>query len=255
MANEVDENWLSVEGSAARLGRSAPQVRRLARGGVLAGRRVAGVWLLDEAAVAARAGQVHSPGRPLSATTAWLLVGILAHELDPDQPVPVVDDRRKRYQLRKLIEHPPPIEKWHQWFRNRAKPRRIWVHDGVLDALADDSRLRPSGAYAAQQAGTDLSGGLARDFYVDEVDLSSVLADYRARNDPNGQVLLRVLARDVDAELAAVVLADGEPVPLAVVAVDLLESRVARERHLAIAELHKALAGAQASLANGSADG
>ena len=241
---------MSIEDAAVRLNRSVPQVRRLAQDGALHGRRIGGVWLLDEGPVAARAGKVHGPGRPLSAANAWLVLGLLAHELDPRQPVPIIDDRRMRYQLRKLIENAPPIDRWHQWLRNRAKPRRVWVHDGVLDAMAADERLRPSGAYAAQHAGTELAGGPARDFYIDEADVASVLADYRAQDDPGGQVMLRVLAADAGG-LVAGAPAGSEPVPLAVAAVDLLESDAARERHLAAEELNRALVGARASFANG----
>ena len=111
----MSEGWMSVEAAADRLGRSPSQIRKLAQAGALAGRRLAGVWVLDEAAVSARAAQHHGPGRPLSTAHAWLVLAVLAHELDPRVPVPVVDDRRARYQLRHLIENTPPVESWNRW--------------------------------------------------------------------------------------------------------------------------------------------
>ena len=243
----MSEGWMSVEAAADRLGRSPSQIRKLAQAGALAGRRLAGVWVLDEDAVSARAAQYHGPGRPLSTAHAWLVLAVLAHELDPQVSVPVIDDRRARYQLRHLIENAPPVESWNRWLRNRARPRRVWVHDGVLDALAEDERLHPSGAYAAQQAGTDLAAGPARAFYVYEADVAALLADFRAQDAADGQILLHVLVGE-RAPSDAVIAAAG-PVPLAVAAVDLLESPASRDRHLAEVVLTRALEDARHSLA------
>ena len=250
----MSNGWMSVEDAAARLGRSPAHVRKLAREGALGGRQLAGVWALDEQAVAARAGQHHGPGRPLSGARAWMVLALLAHELDPDRPSPVVEDRRVRYQLRQLIDNAPPVESWNQWLRNRADPQRVWIHDGVLDELAGDTRVRPSGAYAAERAGTDLAGGPALIFYVDAGDVAALLADYHAQDDPTGPVLLQVIDADRD-RLAMTVPPGGQPVDLALASLDLLESPAARERHVAVTALNRALSGARDALATAPNDG
>lgn len=230
---------MSTAEAADRLGVSERQVRRLATAGGLTGRRVGGRWLIDADAVRDRCRSEPKTGRPLSARMAWSFLAAMGTVLEsPPASDPMEgEDRRIRHRLRTLIAHAPPPERWDRWLRKRAARQRVWVHPGVIEHLGEDQRLWPAGADVVAGSGLGITGGDRDRFYVHEDVFDAVLADHRARLSDEGRVTLMVVPAEA-AEVAEVALGrPGEPVPSAVVLVDLLGSSHVRERHLAAREL------------------
>lgn len=230
---EVGEpmDWISVADAAEKLDVSERQVRRLAADGELGARLVSDRWLVNAAAVRARAQAEPRAGRPLSSEMAWAVLAAaaagFADDVDGD-PLEVVRDRRVRHRLRGLLSDAPPPARWGQWLRRRAQAQRIWVHPGVLERFSSDPRIHQGGGPAAVESGAGLSGGDRNVFYVAAADADAVLSAYRARPDDEGQVVLMVVPADVpEAALGD----DGLAVSPAVALVDLLGSPDARERH------------------------
>jgi hypothetical protein len=223
---------MSVAEASRLLRLSEQHVRRLASSGALQARRFPGGWLLDERAVRSRAQNAPPAGRPLSEAMSWLLLRALSENLDFDQDphdghvLPGMEDRKVRYRLRQLIASAPPFDQWPSWLRRRAELHRIWVHPGVLAKMADDSRLHAGGGSVAVSVAAGIGASDQRRFYLRRADFSSVMADYRAREDPDGEVELLLVSSAVADSLPA-----EAPAPLAAGLVDLLESADAREYH------------------------
>lgn len=243
-------DWISVAEAAHELGVSPRQVRHLVESGALPAHRLGQAWLLPAEAVRARARHAPPPGRPLSAPMAWALLWVVhgllelpeaADAKEVNELFQAIDDRRVRHRVRRMLADPQPAGRWEHWLAGRAARRRLWVHPGVLGRLAADPRLRPGGGFAAVAQGVGIAVSPPRRFYLDEDVLKSVLADYRAQEDPQGPVEFMIIPSDVP---AAVRIPAGRPVPLAVALADLLESDDARERHAAAERLQRlALAG------------
>ena len=241
--------WMSVAQASRLLNLSEQHVRRLANSGALPARRLPGGWLLDEGAVRSRARSASRAGRPLSDAMGWLFLRALNEHLEPGgshdaQVLPGMANRKVRYRLRHLIASAPPFDQWPSWLRGRAELHRVWVHPGVLARMADDGRLHAGGGSLAVSMAAGIAAGEQRRFYLREADYSSVLADYRAHEDPDGQVEL-LLVSSVGSDALP---ADSGPAPLAAALLDLLESADAREQHAAAAMLGAGLSrlGAQA---------
>jgi Helix-turn-helix domain len=226
---------MSVAEASRLLRLSEQHVRRLASSGALQASRFPGGWLLDERAVRSRAQSARPAGRPLSEAMSWLLLRSLSEHLvsgqDPHDAhvLPGMEDRKVRYRLRHLIASAPPFDQWPSWLRRRADLRRVWVHPGVLAKMADDSRLHAGGGSVSVSAAAGIAASDQRRFYLRRSDFSSVMADYRAHEDPDGQVDLLLVSSDAADALPAA----SAPAPLAAGLVDLLESADAREYHAA----------------------
>ena len=230
--------WLSVSEAAGKLGVSERQVRRLA-GKDLPARQVGGRWLISAEAVRRRSRAERLSGRPLSSHMAWLVLRALDCVLEDDQSAEFGDelDRRVRHHLRALLADAPPSEHWNQWLRHRAEETRVWVHPGVLQQLATDPRVRPTRAPVPTAAGAELTGDRHRRFYVDVSEFISLLKDYRATPDENGNVLLMVVPSHASDEALG---QPGQPASSAATLVDLLSSPDAREHHHAATVLDEA---------------
>lgn len=229
---------LSIEEAAKRMGLHPAHVRRLVREGEIPAHKVGARWLVSESALRQRDRLQPSVGRPLSANMAWALLELAGAGLRAEQDavggIPVIHeqaDRRVRHRLRRLLADAPPSDRWAAWLRRRARPERVWVHPGVVERLASDSRLHPGAeaAAAATELGVGAGAGAERVFYLNQSDLEGVLREYRGRPDPAGQLLFMVIPDDVADHLRP---GPGEVAP-AVGLVDLLGSSDARQRHLA----------------------
>ena len=228
---------VGVDEAARRMGLHPAHVRRLLRQGEIPAQKVGARWLVSESALRQRDRLQPSSGRPLSPTTAWALLDLAGAALRAGEDVHAMTavrqlpDRRARHRLRRLLADAPPTDRWAAWLRRRARPKRVWVHQGVEERLASDSRLHPGAevAAAAAEVGVGAGIGAERVFYLNESDLDAVVRDYRARPDPEGQMLFMVIPDQVAEDLRP---RPGE-VPLAVALVDLLSSADARQRHLA----------------------
>jgi excisionase family DNA binding protein len=224
--------WWDIAEASALLGVTDRQVRNLASHGDIPARRLGGAWLLDADGVRAYARSPRSAGRPVSALMAWALL-CLAERGPVSGAAPprcVIADRQLRYRAHQLLAEGADVRRWERWLSRRARPRRIWLHPGLVERLAADRRLRPGGAYAAGRHDAVISAGAPNRFYVDEDAFDAVLHDHRAELDPAGPIEFYQIPRAVPDELRPVL---GEPVPLAVAMADLLDSGDARDRHAA----------------------
>ena len=236
---------LSIDEAAARMGLHPAHVRRLVRVGELPGLKIGGRWLVTDDALRSRHRLKAQPGRPLSPAMAWaVLAAVEAGQRDKlgsaagrsaggrGEPAGAdAPDRRRRYRIRQLLSDAPSAERWAAWLRRRALPRRVWVHQGVLDRLGQDLRVHAGGPVAAAVAADGVGGPLL--FYVAETDADHVVRDYRAVDEPDGQVLMMVVPKAVADAFGP----PGEPVGAVVGLVDMLSSADARERHVAAVRL------------------
>ncbi|MDQ1743998.1 MAG: hypothetical protein QOE23_2337 [Pseudonocardiales bacterium] len=228
----MDGSWLSTAEAAERLGVSAAHVRRLIHGGDLPAARMAGAWFIDPAAIARRQQRAARPGRALSPSVAWRLLMLLDQRRQGLVGIPAQDSRAweglsdvQRHRLRSLLADLPDGPTLASLLRGRAQRQLMRAHPGVLDRLAADGRVRPGAGRAAAARGAGLAAGGRELLYVSAADLAEVRDRYRLRPDPAGNVELAVIPADIPAELMS---AAGEPVPLSVAWVDLLEDPDAR---------------------------
>jgi excisionase family DNA binding protein len=140
----MERPLISVEDAAARLGVNPQRVRALIAADRLPAQRIGRSYALDPSVVATFARRPRPPGRPLSARSAWALLGILSARADRDY-LP----RRARDRVQSLVDegadavakallHAQPRAKVHVW--------RVLPVD--LQQLDADPRLVKSGLAA-----------------------------------------------------------------------------------------------------------
>lgn len=227
--------WKSVADAAALLKVGERRVRDLIESGALPAARVgAKSWLVDADAVRKRKSHTPAPGRPLSASLAWLVLAYVQYALDgEDSPDPFASvDRQMKYRLRHLLAEPVAAGRWEHWLSRRAQRRRVWMHPGVLPAFLADERVHPGGAAAAGPLGLSHSGGVRQRAYISVHVVDALAAEYKFVDDIDGDVELMA----VPVEAQVLVSAPG-PVPSAVALADLLESEDSRERSVAARRL------------------
>jgi len=225
------EGWLSVAEAAERLGISVQRVRQLLHAGELDGRKGPGGWIVAENAVRTREQTPPAAGRPLSSHMAWLVVAqLLAADSRPESGADLELDRRDRYRLRHLVAHRGIERDWAFWLSRRANVAHYWVHPGVIESVLNDQRVSVSGAGVAAAAGAEIAGGDVSDLYLSSEALPGVIDDYGLQSDPAGQLQIHLWRPGSGAEF---VLRPGEPVPVALAALDLLSAPDSRARHWA----------------------
>lgn len=228
---------LSVREAADLLGVSPQRVRQLIKDGRLSARRSTGGWLVPEAAVRRRLGDV-AIGRPAESTTVWAVIRVLVEaRLEVSDGVAsqvprVLSDRRSRHRVLRLMARlPDPVADPAPWMRllsGRGGARRVWAHPGALGRLAAERRVSVGGDPAAAIAGVNLIGGPpVRFLYVRPGDVDGLVHDYRLRDHDEGNIVLIVVPDDVRAALGPT---PGEPVPGPAAAGDLIEEDDPRAR-------------------------
>lgn len=231
---------LTVREAAAQLGISGQRVRQLISAGSLPARRSSSGWLIraDDIAGSDRRGR----GRPASPRTAWAVLCLLSSALEPEAaeaPPCVVSDSRLRYHaLQVLRAMPDPAEdpeRWRALLASRGRAERVWAHPGLLSRLIEDPQVSAGGDRAAARIGEGLSQAAVRDVYVAEPNAERIIASYRLRPDPDGQVMLHVVPSSVPKDLTAI---HGGLVPAAAAAADLLDEGDPRARRSALRQLH-----------------
>ena len=236
----------SIEEAAGLVKLHPAHLRRLAREGKIPAQKVGALWILDESDVRQHDVAKRSAGRAISSGMSWAILELASHGLDSGggDPSPNLaarlGDRRGRYRLRRHLAEAPAIQQWAFWLRRRAAPWRVWVHPGVLERLAADSRLHAGGGPATVLVGMGSGVGSPAEqfFYVTEADAAGVLNDYRGVQDFRGNLQLMVVPSDIAGRIN---LGPGAPVPGAVALVDLLESLDMRLRYLATEMLQGAV--------------
>jgi hypothetical protein len=235
------DDWVAVDDASSILHVGSRQVRNLIQSGALPARRYGNSWLVQGSAVRSRAMHAPSAGRPLSPALAWVMLAAAQHLLaavgEAEAAADIwseIEDRQVRHRLRRLLAEPVSERRWKSWLAARAERRRVWVHPGVVDRMAADPRLHPGGSIAAA-ASAGISAGPPRRFYIQSDALDSVMAQYRASDDPVGPIELMVLPSDVAQDW----MHKAGPVPEAVALADMLDSDDARERYAAAEKLSR----------------
>lgn len=245
----ADYQVLSVHEAADSLGVSMERVRQMIHAGQLAARRSSAGWLIPADAVAERSRNVHM-GRPPEPQTAWSAIALLAaaamahaSKPSPDRAIPVaevVPDRKLRHRvLRLLASLPDPVidaGPWRRLLSARGQERRLWVHPGVFDRLAKDSKVSRGGAEAVPSGQDGLTMHPGRlELYVSEADAEDLIHQYRMREDRDGQVRLVIVPSSIPPGLAP---GGGGPVAAPAAVSDLLEEDDPRARYAAAVQLH-----------------
>jgi excisionase family DNA binding protein len=235
---------MSVREAAAQLGISSQRVRQLINAGSLPARRSSAGWLISADAVAGRSGSARV-GRPVSPRTAWAALCMLSSALEPDlaePPACVIRDRRLRHHVLQLLRAMPDpaddLGRWRLLLGSRGRAERMWAHPGVSSRLSDDERVRVGGDIAAAHVGEGLSRVPVSDLYVAEPDVEELVADYRLRPDPDGQIRLHVVPASVPHELIPGAAGLVHP---AAAAADLLDENDPRARRSALLQLRAML--------------
>jgi hypothetical protein len=150
----------------------------------------------------------------------------------------VVSDRRLRYHAMQVLKAmPDPAdnpERWRALLASRGRIERMWAHPGLVSRLVEDPQVSEGGDRAAARIREGLSETGVRDVYIADEHVERIVASYRLRPDPDGQVMLHVVPSSVPQDLMAV---GGGVVPAAAAAADLLDEDDPRARRSALRQL------------------
>lgn len=194
------------------------RVRALVAAGGLPGRKVANRWLIDLGAVERRLLHRRGRGRPLEPSNAWGLLFLASGEAAPWVASDVRSRLRRRLRERSLRHDLPRLAK-------RARVRYLAGGEGARRELLAQPRFVRSGISAAAHYGASLRSPRVLEGYLPESDLKrlSYKLALREVDEPEADVILRGVAGLWPFERRAVA-------PVAVVAVDLLDSADQRTR-------------------------
>ena len=239
----MDQSWLSVSDAAEVLSLSHRRVRSMLESGELRGQKMGGVWFVDPLDVRRRGAFERMPGRPLSASNAWVYLAALSGALESrhvgaedryslceQSAASLIRNAVDRSRLRSLLKQIPDAAGLARLLRSRADVRRMRVHPGVLERLLSDDRVSVgAGRAVAAMVGGVADGGQPR-IYVREAAMDALTRKYRLVEDANGNVDVALIAAVVpDAALPRL----GHPVPEAVAWLDILDDPDSRARHAA----------------------
>lgn len=182
---------VSVSEAARSLAVSPQRVRAMLADGLLEGRKLGDVWLVE--LPAQRDSRLRPRRRPMSAAQAWRGLALLSGiDIQADPSVKA----HLRARLRKALadESPDDIARagiLRAWFKARADPERYFVPDVPLAQLRKDSRVLPSGASHPDSSVRDAS---LFEAYIAADQLAAVVRKYSMLPDVAGNVLLRVVS-------------------------------------------------------------
>lgn len=215
---------VGVTQAAARLGVIEARVYAMLRDGELKGRRVSGVWLIDESELL----KPRKLSRPMSPRIAW--AAILGSDRSRHEQANIAStfsnvhlrgawdlsqpERSRLYKrLRQLHNDPKAAQRLASWLAARARP--VDVSATEPDALLRDPDVVSSGVSDARSM---LSGGDDHDLYAQPGTLNAVMRRHLLIPDPHGHVRLREAPVPIE-----------DPVPLLLVAADLADRGGPRE--------------------------
>lgn len=217
---------ISVAEASERMRLSAATVRRLAQAGDLSARKVGGTWLVadgDVASFALRRGR----GRPVSARSAWAILDLLEGRF------PAGLSRSELARSRKRARNAGGLSPGD--LAARARLLRLKGPPGADRRVRNDPRLVRSGVSASRSAGLGIVAAGTVEGYIRHDDIDPLMRDYRLQAAPAdaATVLLHVPE-------GCWPLRDAEEAPVAVSALDLLDSgdpRSVREAHRLLRQL------------------
>lgn len=205
--------------AAEMLGVTQNEIRRLRAHGSLAGQKVGGRFLFDTADLKRLQHPERSVGRPWSPSTAWAALELLS-----GLGTSLIDQPRTSRLKRRLKELSP--DQVHWLARGRAQVGRFRASPRALSRVV--SMASPTGDSALADDDVAFRFGLAAARNDSQFDgylthsLDRVISSARLKQDPSGNVTLRVLR---DRNLAERVLGSD-----ALIALDLMDSDDVRER-------------------------
>jgi len=161
-------NQISVEEAAATLGVSPQRVRAMLRNDQLAGRRIAGRWLVDPASMPARSRRA---GQPLSPRIAWSLAEVAAGRRPTE--LSSSEASRLRARWRDISHASDPVSVLGAVMARRARASRWSAPDPV--ALLNDPRV-VAGGKSDPRAGMRSPNSV--DVYVPSSEIDGVVADH-----------------------------------------------------------------------------
>lgn len=213
----MPKSMFSVEDAAHELEVSPRRVRKMIQDGRLDAERVGGRWVIDRSSMALPEVRERRPGRPWSPRSAWAVLALASDE-DADFPASVRWHARRRLGESSLVDLVPHL-------RARAEKHQYFAHPSVLDDLAEDDAIVPSGVSAVP----GLVGGNQLEGYVSVSHVPRLRSDYGlVAEDGRPNVLFHV----VEDEWWPLV--NREPPLHSVVIVDLLESDDPRARRAGV---------------------
>ena len=208
---------LSSRQAAEVLGVNEQRLRVLAAAGRLRARKVGRAWIIDSSRLPGPEDR-RGPGRPLSADNAWALLALLNGE------VPRWVDPSVRSRLRRRAKDPALLVSSLRGSQPRSRVLSFHFLPRDLDRLRARRGLILAGLSADDPSIDMRARPDELDGYVDEDALRRIVKEYHPISDPNQvNAVLRVPSRSW-------VLDRDAPLPLAVVAADLLVAADARVR-------------------------
>lgn len=224
---------LTVAEAAARLGVGPEQVRRLARSGKLAARKIGRTLVLDDDAVEGRARLPLKAGRAFAPRTAWAALWLLSGE-DAGW-LPAADRSRLRARLRTWN-----AERLVAAERLRADRYDLRVLPAYRDRVLATDGVLASGMTAAAAVGADIVAGTAADeVYCTAQTLAGLRRQLGLSERGDTNLVVRVPRYE------GLPLTGRATMPIAVVAVDLAESVDVRTRRAGLTLLADALTAAR----------
>lgn len=211
---------VGVSGAARSLAVSPQRVRAMLAAGLLEGRKLEGVWLVD--LPMQLDSRLRPRRRPMSPAQAWRSIALMSG-MPVEAGPSVVSHLRAR--LRNALVHGQLDDQsraglMRAWFRDRADAQRFYVPDVPMARLRNDHRVLASGGSHPDSPVHDAS---QFEGYVLERDLNAVVKQHAMVPSPEGRVLLRVVSEPEGLRILR-----GGVVPIAAIAADLAEHDDAR---------------------------
>jgi hypothetical protein len=219
----ISANSVPVRDAAIRLGVSERRVRAMIDSERLPAEKIAGVWWIPQAALAARARGGSRSGRSLGADNAWAALLLASGERE----LPWLSRQARWRVSAALRDHGVAGLSGRLGARGRA--RTYSAHPGELRYLAERPELMLTGERAVDAHGLGLQGGESLNAYVSSDLLPRVVEEHAleavALGD-DGNVVLREVPSGIWHRVGRRV------APLAAVLVDLAESDDPRSRRI-----------------------
>lgn len=212
-----NSNLIGSPEAAKRLGLAGSRVRALALEGRLPAQRVAGRWLFDASLLKDFGRADRDRGRPYHPDRALALLFLLSGEDAPwlnSYDAWRLRHRASRVDLRKLLGR----------LSRRAQVLHFRAPDAALKQLVADPAFVASGVSAAARYGADISAAEVVEGYYPKRRAEQLAYRHALEAVPEARanLIIHGLDRPLDAERDAM--------PIAVVALDLMESADARSR-------------------------
>ncbi|MCT9929366.1 helix-turn-helix domain-containing protein [Planotetraspora sp. A-T 1434] len=227
----MPEDWLTTDEAARILGVTPGRVHALAKSGKLSFRMAGRTRLIDPVSVHRLVATPRRPGRPLTPASAWAALLSDLGTVDWMELTRSLDlSSQQRYNLKRLIAR-TSADDWSALARVRARAHRVQTRAAYLDEILRWDGVVRSGVSATTTHRLDLVATGEAEAYTDEETWQLLQREFHLAPSESGNLVLRVPAVP-DARLPFVL--GREVMPVAVVAVDLLDSGDPRSRRTAL---------------------